>query len=169
MLCESFMLQCVLCLLSDSPYTYSQIYAGPAAPLLFSKPSVFLIHITTVVFQRLYADTYRTVSTAAKLIAGGGERKHTQHISRYSSVIDSSDPGRKVPELNLDLPTQGLPCGSDEESVCNAGGHPSLIPGSGRSPGEGNGYSLSNLAWTTPWTEEPDWLQSMWPQRVRRD
>ena len=28
-----------------------------------------------------------------------------------------------------------------KESVCNAG-HPSLIPGSGRSPGEGNGYPI---------------------------
>ena len=34
----------------------------------------------------------------------------------------------------------GLSCGSDGiESTCNAG-EPGLIPGSGRSPGEGNGY-----------------------------
>ena len=34
---------------------------------------------------------------------------------------------------------QDLPGGSDDkESVCNAG-DPGLIPGSGRSPGEGNG------------------------------
>ena len=25
------------------------------------------------------------------------------------------------------------------------------------------------LAWKTPWTEEPGWLQSMAPQRVRHD
>ena len=36
----------------------------------------------------------------------------------------------------------GFPGGSDgEESVCKAG-DPGLIPGSGRSPGEGNGYPL---------------------------
>ena len=36
----------------------------------------------------------------------------------------------------------GFPGGSDgKESACNAG-HSSLIPGSGRSPGEGNGYPL---------------------------
>ena len=29
------------------------------------------------------------------------------------------------------------------------------IPGSGRSPGEGNGNHSSILAWETPWTEEP--------------
>ena len=36
----------------------------------------------------------------------------------------------------------GFPSGSDSKaSVCNAGG-PSLIPGLGRSPGEGNGSPL---------------------------
>ena len=36
----------------------------------------------------------------------------------------------------------GFTAGSDgKESACTAG-DPSLIPGSGRSPGEGNGYSL---------------------------
>ena len=36
----------------------------------------------------------------------------------------------------------GFPGGSDgKESACNVGAHGS-IPGSGRSPGEGNGYSL---------------------------
>ena len=34
-------------------------------------------------------------------------------------------------------------------------------PGFGRSPGEGNGNLLSILAWRSPWTEEPDRLQSM--------
>ena len=29
------------------------------------------------------------------------------------------------------------------------------VPGSGRSPGEGNGNSLSILAWRITWTEEP--------------
>ena len=36
-----------------------------------------------------------------------------------------------------------------------------LIPGSGRSPGEGNGNCYSTLAWETPWTEKPDGLQFM--------
>ena len=30
-----------------------------------------------------------------------------------------------------------------------------LIPGLGISPGEGNGYHSSILAWQIPWTEEP--------------
>ena len=63
----------------------------------------------------------------------------------------------------------GFLSGSDsKESACNAG-HPGLIPESERSPGEGNGYHSSLLAWGIPWTEEPGGLQSMGLQRVRRD
>ena len=45
----------------------------------------------------------------------------------------------------------------------NAGGAKDLglIPGSGRSPGAGNGNPLSILAWKTPRTEEPGGLQFM--------
>ena len=56
-----------------------------------------------------------------------------------------------------------------------------LIPGLGRSPGEGNSnllqYSLekamaphsSTLAWKIPWTEEPGRLQTMGSRRVGHD
>ena len=49
-----------------------------------------------------------------------------------------------------------------KESACNAG-DPDSIPGSGRSPAEGNGMAShsSILAWIIPWTEEPGGLQSM--------
>ena len=41
-----------------------------------------------------------------------------------------------------------------------------LIPGSGRSPGEGNGKTYSTiLTWEIPWTEEPGGLQSMGSQK----
>ena len=44
------------------------------------------------------------------------------------------------------------------------------IPGSGgRSPGEGNDYHSSILAWRIPWSEEPGGLQFMGSQRVRYD
>ena len=60
----------------------------------------------------------------------------------------------------------GFPGGSDGiVSACNVGDLGS-IPGSGRSPGEGNGNPLQHFAWKIPWTEEPDRLQSMGPQRV---
>ena len=49
----------------------------------------------------------------------------------------------------------GFPRGSDgKESACKAK-DPGLTPGSGRSPGEGNGHPSSILAWKIPLTEEP--------------
>ena len=54
---------------------------------------------------------------------------------------------------------QASPSSSDgKESVYNAGFD--SIPGSGRSPGEGNGNS-SILAWRVSWTEESGRLHSM--------
>ena len=55
-----------------------------------------------------------------------------------------------------------------KKSACNAGDLDS-IPGSGRCPGEGNGYHSSILAWRIPWTVVPGGLQSTRSQRVRHD
>ena len=43
------------------------------------------------------------------------------------------------------------------------------IPGSGRFPEEEMAPQSSVLAWKIPWAEEPGGLQSMGPQKVRRD
>ena len=48
-------------------------------------------------------------------------------------------------------------------------GDAGLGPGSGRSPGGGNSYHSSILAWRIPWTEDPDGLQSTGLQRVGRN
>ena len=50
-------------------------------------------------------------------------------------------------------------------SAYNAG-DPGSIPGSGRSPGEGNGNALQYSTWKVPLMEEPGNLQSMGSQRV---
>ena len=61
-----------------------------------------------------------------------------------------------------------FPGGSDgKEYACNAG-DTGLIPGSEKSPGEGNGHP-SILAWRIPCTEEPGRLQSIGSQRVRHN
>ena len=44
-----------------------------------------------------------------------------------------------------------------------------LIPGWGRSPGEGNGNPLPLLAWRIAWTEEPDGPQPTGLHGVGRD
>ena len=50
--------------------------------------------------------------------------------------------------------TEGFPGGSDyKESSCNVG-DPGLIPGLGRSPGEGHGNPLQYSCLENPWTEE---------------
>ena len=70
------------------------------------------------------------------------------------------------------LPPRGLHMGFADDSdgkepACNEGDM-GLIPGSGRSPGEGNGNS-SILAWRTPWTEKPGGLQYMESQTISHD
>ena len=55
-----------------------------------------------------------------------------------------------------------------KESACSAG-DPGSIPGSGRSPGEGNGYPLRYSCLENPKPEEPGGLQFMALPRVRHD
>ena len=67
---------------------------------------------------------------------------------------------------------QTSPGGSEGKvSVYNAYnvGDLGSIPGSGRSPGEGNGNPLQYSCWKIPWMVEPGRLQSMGSQRVRHD
>ena len=70
---------------------------------------------------------------------------------------------------SLQATISGLPRWlSGEESACNSGDSGS-VPGSERPPGEGNGGTLSILAWRVPWTEEPGGPQSMGSQKARKE
>ena len=51
-----------------------------------------------------------------------------------------------------------------KKSACDAG-NPSLIPGLGRSPGQGHGNPLQYSCLKIPWIEEPGGLQSLDLQR----
>ena len=63
----------------------------------------------------------------------------------------------------------GFPGGSDgKESTCNAG-DPGSTPGSGRSPGEGNGNPLQYSCLGNPMDEEPGGLHPIGLQRVGHD
>ena len=55
-----------------------------------------------------------------------------------------------------------------KESACNTG-HLGLIPGSGKTPGEGNGNPLQYSCLKNHITEEPGRLRSMGSQRVGHD
>ena len=64
----------------------------------------------------------------------------------------------KAERLVTGARASSFPDGSDgKESASNAG-HPSLIPGLGRFPGEGHGNHSSIPAWRIPGTEEPGGL-----------
>ena len=73
-------------------------------------------------------------------------------------------PTMLLPQSNWDLPG-----GSDSKVSAYNTGDPGSIPGSGRSPGEGNGNPLHYLAWKIPWKEDAGRLQSMGSQRVGHD
>ena len=62
-----------------------------------------------------------------------------------------------------------FPDGSDGKASAYNVGDPGSIPGSGRSPGEGNATHSSVLAWRIPWMEEPGRLHSTGSQRVGHD
>ena len=56
---------------------------------------------------------------------------------------------RLLGEISITSDMQDFPCGSaGKESACNAGDL-GLIPGLGRSPGEGKGYPFHSL-WRSP-------------------
>ena len=57
---------------------------------------------------------------------------------------------------------------SGKRIACNAEDLGS-IPGSGRSPGEGNGNPLTILAWRIPWTRSLAGYSPWGPQRIGHD
>ena len=59
----------------------------------------------------------------------------------------------------------GFPGGSVVKNLPANAGDACLIPGSGRSPGEGNATHSRILAWETPRAEEPGGLQFMGSQK----
>ena len=58
-----------------------------------------------------------------------------------------------------------FPGGSEVKEPARSAGDPGPFPGSGRSPGEGNGYPLQYSSLENPWNDETGGLQSMGSQR----
>ena len=61
---------------------------------------------------------------------------------------------------------ENFPGGSKVKASASNVGDPGSIPGSGRSPGEGNGNPLQYYCLENPMDEKPSRLQSMGSQRV---
>ena len=92
----------------------------------------------------------------------------TEEPDRLQSMRSQRDGHDRATSFHFHFSLSNCSISDGKESVCNAGDLGS-IPGSGRSPGEGNGNPSSILAWRIPWTEEPDRLQFMGSQRVGHD
>ena len=75
---------------------------------------------------------------------------HSLCAFKSVKVLEDSLQKKATPETRLFSGVHGPPRGlSGKESSGS-------LPGSGRSPGEGNGKThASILAWKIPWTEEP--------------
>ena len=63
----------------------------------------------------------------------------------------------------------GIPGGSGVKNLPAKAGEVGLIPGSGRSPGEGNGNPLHYFCLGNPMDTGAWWLQSMTSQRAGHD
>ena len=90
----------------------------------------------------------------------------TEQMKRYSEFILQADGWEKSMLQHI---RSGFPGGSEVKvSACHAGDL-GLIPGSGRSPGEGNGNPLQYSCLENPMVGGAGGLQSMGSQRVRHD
>ena len=69
--------------------------------------------------------------------------------------------------LSCSLLVVGFPGGSDGEESAYSAGVPRLIPGSGSSPGEGNGYPHQYSGLENPVDRGPWWAMSIASQRAR--
>ena len=100
---------------------------------------------------------------------GGGFRKDGPSPPKSLTAETVGSSLRERPTLMIIHKLRGFPGGSDSEEPACSAEDPGSIPGSGRSPGGGNGNHSSILAWEMPWTEEPGRLQSVGSQRVRHN
>ena len=96
----------------------------------------------------------------------------TSRYGRASGLCGShpeagGPPGSLLPSTEMCLYGGGLPGGLAGKIPPATAADVSSIPGSGRSPGGGNGSPLQYSCWSISWTEEAGGLQSMRSQRVR--
>ena len=119
-------------------------------------------------FLTLHSQLVTALSTAAKLadLKAFSVFVH-ERVLESRCGQDSSGPPSYLAEESREI--EGFPGDSAVRTPPANEGDSGLIPGSGRFPGEGNGYPLHILAWTILWTEEPSGLQSMGSQRVGCD
>ena len=77
--------------------------------------------------------------------------------------------GEALPHPRIVKATTGCTVAKNSPANTRDAGDSGSVTGSGRCPGERNGYHSSVLVWRIPWKEEPGRLQSVGLQRVRHD
>ena len=95
-----------------------------------------------------------------------GKEDTGQKLTWFSSECSLSQACLGVTTRSKTPCVWGFSSGSDGKRSAWCVGDSDSIPGSGRSPGDGNATHSSILAWRIPWVEEPGRLQSMGSWRV---
>ena len=93
----------------------------------------------------IYYSLFTDLVKINEIVSDSGKFKYLRYFKRNNSLLFGGFPGDSV-----------------VKNLHASAGDASSIPGSGRAPGEGNGYTHSSvLTWRIPWTDEPGRLQSM--------
>ena len=100
---------------------------------------------------------------------GRGTFVSDQDISRISLQFNLRSSGMKFWTILCSCLHRGFPDDSVVRKSAASGGDVGLVPGSGRSPGEGNGNPLQYSCLENPMDGKPVGLQSMGSQGVRHD
>ena len=137
-------------------------------PWILHSAASFWLTVDSVIEPKRGACSHclRTCRRSGETFLQVRKRKKNRHSLSYFSLsflIYSARPFM-YPLCASDFPGSS----NDKESSCNEGDL-GVILGSGRSPGGRTKTHSSILVWRIPWTEEPDWLQSVGSQRVGHD
>ena len=97
------------------------------------------------------------------LMAGKAEVKYNLE------AIQPLEIAKLIQDLGFEAAVMEDYTGSDGKEYAHNAEDKGLIPGWGKSPGEGNGNPLQYSCWRMLWTEEPGGLHSMGLQRVGHD
>ena len=96
------------------------------------------------------------------------EKINVRRVARRSVCLEWNEKGKSDIKLYLWIRVSSVVAWDSKASAYTVEG-PCSIPGSGRSPREGDGNPLQYSCLEIPWTKEPGGLQSMGLQRVRHD
>ena len=153
-------------LLPSHPFSALSLGSQQCLWLAQTPEQWFSISATFGIFPEVYTNLGAQGKPQVNEVSISKFRVGRQALSRWllhAAKVDNSHSRRPVPfqpGTSLGPQTCTSPVAQTVKTACSER-DPSSIPGSGRSPGEGNGCPLHSLAWRIPWIEEPVGLPSM--------